>query len=483
MQGSLVNTVNANCPSDGINGFKVRSSRSWFAVAFVLMNLFLLPCFLVRGSMLVSFGSIELHEVFTCLLFFNTLLYSISRQGFFGAISISLYFYFLFMISAILFDYFGISSIRYSTIHLYYPISGETLHTIFFICDCWMLAVLLSLTLLKWDRDNISVPNSPKLEEFATLIVLLIGPLAILMNMSNMFSFANSASAYTETYIEDSSTSILSLARILFRIAIPVYFASMPSGRFKKTCFIVIALFLVTSAFGASRAEALLPAGAALWYLVNCGYRFTFFKTLLLVVVVFIILALAVFIRGSAASWNIIEQIANDSVTFEMMANTLDFGYRISNPHYNLFFLSAWINPILRYFVCPAAFTAGRTVEYVMASFSLDHKIMYAIAPSAFEAGRGFGSSSGLEFYVFAGYIGVILLAFLYFLVISKILSRAKSHRLFIVLSYWWLYALFFSVRGTPLPNLFNLATSVILFILLTLVTSRGSHKKPKVEA
>ncbi len=462
----------------GVQPDSEQKDKTYYPVAALLANLFAFLMLLTNATRIESFGLIELHESFTSILYLNTLLFSIFKRGFFDYISIMLYLMFVFIISNVVFDLFGISSIRTSSIHLYYQIPSSTLHTIFFICDVFLATTAFCIFGLRSTKnDIITVRYNSRLESYTTLLVLILGPLAILYNLQNAVKFIGDSSAYTESYIEDSASSLLSISEILFRSVIPVYLASMPEGKFRRVAFSLIIGFIVCTAFGGSRTRALLPALLLIWYYTSRGNKISRGKILAGVLIGFVLMTLVVTMRGSAASWNIIKQISSDNVVFYMMANTIDYGYLIGDTHHNLYFLSNIINPILRYLVCPNAFTGGRNEMYANASFSLDHKIMYVINPEGFASGRGFGTSTLIEFYEFAGFVGVALLTLLYIYITKNIVFASLHSPLALIVAYWQLQSFFFCSRNSPLPSLLYLFISTFIYFAISFCCS---HKHPE---
>ena len=344
--------------------------------------------------------------------------------------------------------------------------------------ELFLLTVLFMISLKKRRSIIIRINNNPTLERYTTLAVLVLGIPAICEYVLRMIGYAMVSSAYTESYIDDGSTGILSICVMLFRAVIPLYLASMPKGQYKKCCLAVIVVFIISSMFGGSRSTGLIPALFLIWYYVKTGHRVSIARISAFVVPAFIALTLVVSFRGSASSWNVVEQINSDNVAFAMTANALDYRENLVNPRGDTYFISGLVNPIMRYVIKRDAFTGGRNYEYASASFSLDDKVMYAIAPDAFAEGRGFGSSTVLEFYLFAGFVGVVVMTTLYLgasiLLEEKSCGKASS----LIFYYWWFQAVVFSPRATPLPNFFYIVLSFAIFLAITFLYRRGAKVK-----
>ena len=351
----------------------------------------------------------------------------------------------------------------------------------------YLIAVLVYVAIWGNNSKNylgrIEYSNNKDLERCVTVLVLAFGPFAILNNIGNTLQYINSSGAYIGSYIDDGSSSFLSICEIVFRCLIPIYLATLPKGRYKGFFFFFICTFIVCIAFGGSRARALLPAMCLIWYLSVSGFRIKRSQVAILAIAGFVLFTLVSIARGSAASWNLITQIQSDNVVFIMLANVIDYEELISDPHHSLYFLSNLINPILRYLITPDSFINGRNLEYASTSFSLDHKIMYAIAPSEFAAGRGFGSCTALEFYLFGGLLGVLLLGVAYLFCTGIVAGKAMSKPIWFIIAYWWIQAFLFSSRGSAMPDLFYLSTSLILYgVLDWMICSRGSQIGTKLE-
>lgn len=448
----------------------------YFTPLCVLVNLLLLLAIGVAIANKTTVGPIEWHQAVLCLLFFNTTLISVKKFGFADAISMMLYMFFFFLLSNVVFDFFGLSSMRYSRVHLNYRISDDTLLTILVMYELFLLTVLVTALFSKRRPSVIEIRNNPTLERYTTLGVFVLGVPAVCEYALRMVSYAMFSSAYTESYIDDGSTGLLSICVMLFRAIIPLYLASMPKGHFKNYCFALIVVFIVASMFGGSRSTGLIPALFLVWYYVKTGHKVSVARIATFLATAFIALTLVVSSRGSASSWNIVEQINSDNVAFVMTANALDYHDSLANPRGDTYFLSGLMNPIMRYVVDREAFIGGRNYEYANASFSLDDKIMYAIAPNAFAEGRGFGSSAVLEFYLFAGFAGVVVMATLYLWATAFFEGRSYRSSSFLIFFYWWFQAVVFSPRATPLPNFFYVVLSFAIFLVITPLNRR--HRK-----
>lgn len=456
-----------------------KTKNSYYIPGVVLLNIGFVLASFYSLTFKDTISSIEAWELFTCLIYINVTACCIKQKGAFSVVAIMLYMFFIFLLSNVVFDLFGIESMRESSIHLYYEISTETLVTIMAIMVIFLLSIFIA-TSLHPNRRNIviNLPHNDGIEKNAQLMIFVLAPFAILGNLQDAILYSMSSTAYAASYIEDSSTSIYSVCEILLRCLIPVYLVSMPRGKHHKLCYLVILVYVLSLAFGGSRTQAVLPLCFLIWFYLNTGHSFTKKQYLIGGVAIFAIMTAVVFMRGSAASWNLLHQIASDNATFIMIANALDYGDMIENPNNNLYFLSGLINPILRYAVCPEAFVNGRNEEYADTSFSLDHKIMFAIDPSAFAAGRGFGSSVLIEFYLFGGFIGLLILSFVYSKLTLLLETGACKRSLVFILFYWWFQAFIFCPRGTALPNLFNLFVTVGLFAVLYFLSKQLSSKK-----
>lgn len=450
----------------------------YFKPFCILSNLALLISIGIAIANKKTVGLVEWHEAALCVLYLNTVFAAVGKLGFVDAISMMLYMFFLFLLSNVVFDFFGASSMRYSRVHLNYRITDETLLTILIMYELFLLTVLFMISLKKRRSIIIRINNNPTLERYTTLAVLVLGIPAICEYVLRMIGYAMVSSAYTESYIDDGSTGILSICVMLFRAVIPLYLASMPKGQYKKCCLAVIVVFIISSMFGGSRSTGLIPALFLIWYYVKTGHRVSIARISAFVVAAFIALTLVVSFRGSASSWNVVEQINSDNVAFAMTANALDYRENLVNPRGDTYFISGLVNPIMRYVIKRDAFTGGRNYEYASASFSLDDKVMYAIAPDAFAEGRGFGSSTVLEFYLFAGFVGVVVMTTLYLgasiLLEEKSCGKASS----LIFYYWWFQAVVFSPRATPLPNFFYIVLSFAIFLAITFLYRRGAKVK-----
>lgn len=453
--------------------------KSMFAPLLALANIGILAVIVFYFTTKTCISLVEIWQLIVSMCYLNTLCISIKVRGAFDAVSVMLYLFFLFLLSNVVFDLVNFASMRESTIHLYYEISDETLITIMQIMTLFLGVVLFAVcTFPNRTNKKIELSNNEKLEKTTQWMVCILGPLAIFGNILDAASFSLDSSAYTESYVEDSSTSVLSLIEIIFRCLIPVYLVSMPIRNTKKICFTVIVLYIMSTAFGGSRAHALLPLMFLLWYYTKTGHKFTKSQILCGFILLFVLMTCVVFMRGSAASWNIFHQISSDNATMIMIANVLDYGYLIEGPHGNLFFLNAFINPILRYLICPSCFTGGRNEVYADTSFSLDHKIMYAINPEAFAEGRGFGSSALIEFYLFGGFVGLCIMSYIYLRLTQYLESATLKSPVAFMFFYWWFQAFIFSSRGTSLPSLFNIVVSFAIFLFILVMI-----KQPKTEA
>ena len=102
-----------------------------------------------------------------------------------------------------------------------------------------------------------------------------------------------------------------------------------------------------------------------------------------------------------------------------------------------------------------------------VASFSLDHKLMYALAPAAYESGRGFGSNLIAEFWACGGFIGVAILGFLYIWFVHKVEKSSYNNRVIFIFQFYMIQEFIWSPRGTALPNVVFVFISCILFAIL----------------
>lgn len=457
-----------------------------YAVPFVILaNLALLIAIIMAIANKETVGLIECHETLLCILYFNTLLLAIKKYGAFGAFPIMLYMFLFFLLSNVIFDLFGLSSMHYSRVHLNYKISDETLITILVMYELFILAALIVVLFSAKRTTAGEMENNPTLERYATFAVLILGIPSICEYLLRMTSYVMSSAAYAESYIDDGSTSILSICTMLFRAVVPLYLASMPKGRFRKYCFILIVVFIVASMFGGSRSTGLIPLLFLIWYYVKTGHKVSIGKICIFLAVVFAIMTMVTSSRGSASSWNVVEQVNSDNVAFVMTANAIDYQDSLVNPRGNTFFLSGLLNPIMRYAVDHDAFTGGRNYDYAYASYSLDDKVMYAIAPGAFADGRGFGSSAVLEFYLFGGYIGVVVMTLLYLMGTDFFERKSQCSVPMFIFFYWWFQAIVFSPRGTPLPNFFYVALSLLAYFVITLLYRRmkGERLRRRTES
>lgn len=455
-----------------------RAKKSYFVPCLALANILFLAVSICALIPKRAVEEIEVLEIIVCLLYLNITSICIKDRGIFNTISIMLYLFFIFLLSNVVFDLFGIESMRESEIHLYYPISNETLITILIIMLMFLIVVYIaSHSFMNIHSLRINIPHNVRIEKTTQWLILLLFPFAVLGNLIDAISYSVSSTAYAASYIEDSSSSVLSICEMLLRCVIPVYLVSMPKGKHRNVCFAAIVVYIVSLAFGGSRTQAILPLCFLLWYYFNTGHSFSKIQYIAGALILFVAMTFVVMLRGSAASWNLLQQIASDNATFIMMANVIDYGYLIDEPNNNLYFLSGFINPILRYIVCPEAFVNGRNESYADASFSLDHKIMYAIDPNAFAVGRGFGSSALIEFYLFGGFVSLVAMSYIFIYLTRLIEYKACNNPVVFIFFYWWFQSFVFSPRGSALPNLFNVSITFLLFGIAYFIARRPTDK------
>ena len=153
-----------------------------------------------------------------------------------------------------------------------------------------------------------------------------------------------------------------------------------------------------------------------------------------------------------------------------VFANYIDYKFKILNDT-PLYFLSGILQPLARYIFDTGSFLTGRNEIMVAASFSLDHKLMFALEPTAYETGRGFGSNLIAEFWAFGGFFGVAILGFLYIWFVHKVEKISFSNRLVFIFQFYMIQEFIWSPRGTALPNIVFVFISCFLFVIISQIS------------
>lgn len=448
------------------DGFR---TLSIYIVRIIIIAYILLSINKIATNMkLISFLQVVLFGIY--LLDVNK---AIAKKGPLWQGTLFLYAFFLFLLSRIFLDFINVRSMYKSDRFAWYTISEETTSIIMvsyiLFLSCFWIYLTLSRNQAKevYGQRRFKYDSLPALENISGIILLVTLPIGILYEAY----LAITQSRLSFFIIDNDLPSFISLISYVATYTIPVYFSSLPQKENRKTLFILIGLFYLVETLQGSRNIIILFAVFFLWYEISIGKAI---KTRAILIVATALVSLFLFVtyvRESSDYFSndgiIIKILYSAGGTHMVFANFIDYRSSILNdtPFY---FLSGILQPMVRYFLNRGAFVTGRNATMAAASFSMDHKLMYALAPVAYASGRGFGSNVIAEFWACGGYIGVLILGVLYIWLIQKVENASYNNRLVFIFQFYLIQAFIWSPRGTALPNIVSVGISYIIFFALS---------------
>lgn len=447
---------------DGFQNLSIWAVRIVFIIYFLLSVIKLMQEFkLVSILQIAVFG-----------IYIIVLLKSIRKKGPLWEGTIFLYSFFLFLLARIFLDFINVKSMYVSDRYAWYTISEKTTEI---ILTSYIIFLLVFYIVLVFSKEEHSVSygkyrfrygSLPGLEKITGIILMILLPVGIIYKF-----YLNLTQSYLANYqFSGGGPSIVALLSYFAEYTIPVYFCTIPKSRNRKVIFAMVALYYLMQSLQGQRSAILLIAVFFLWYALSVGKIFkartVVFSGSFLVVFTVII----TYIReatGYFSNQNIfVKMLYSAGGTHMVFANYIDYRSRIIND-IPLYFLSGLIQPFNRYFFNRAAFSQGRNAIMAATSFSLDHKLMYALAPAAFESGRGFGSNFITEFWAYGGFLGVIILSFLFLKFVQFVEKKSYRQRIWFIFQFYMLREFIWCPRGTSLPNSVLVLISYIIFFVL----------------
>lgn len=398
---------------------------------------------------------------------------AVTKKGPLWEGSLFLYAFFLFLLSRVFLDFIDVRTMYKSDRFAWYTISEETTsiiltsYIIFLICFYIYLSFTKNQAREIYGIRRFQYGNNPGIENMAGTILLITLPIGIIYEGY----LALTQSRLSSFIIDNSLPSAIAIIAYIATFTIPVYFCSLPEKNNRKIIFILIGLFYLVVTLQGTRSTIILFAAFFLWYELSIG-RAIKTRTIISVAVVLVSLFLVVtFVRESADYFSndgiLVKVLYSAGGTHMVFANFIDYRSQLLNdtPFY---FLSGILQPLVRYIFNRGAFITGRNATMAAASFSMDHKLMYALAPAAYASGRGFGSNLIAEFWACGGFIGVAILGFLYVWFVHKVEKSSYNNRFIFIFQFYMIQEFIWSPRGTALPNVIFVLISYIIFIALS---------------
>ncbi len=448
------------------DGFRILTI--WIVRIMILFYIVLSVLKIATNMQIASFLQVALFGIYLL-----TVKKAVIKRGPLWEGSLFLYAFFLFLLSRVFLDFINVRTMYKSDRFAWYTISEETTVIILVSYIIFLACFYIYLSLTKnqakeiYGRRRFRYANNAALESLSGSILIVTLPIGIIYEVN----LALTQSRLSSFLIDSSLPSFVALIGYVATYTIPVYFCSLPEKKNKKVIFTLSGLLYLIKTLQGSRSSIILFAVFFLWYELGIGKAIKTRTILSLAAILVSLFLVVTYVREASGYFSndgvIVKVLYSAGGTHMVFANYIDYRSQLLNdtPFY---FLSGIIQPFVRYFFNRGAFVTGRNATMAAAAFSMDHKLMYALAPEAYAIGRGFGSNLIAEFWACGGFIGVAVLAILYIWLVCKIERESYHNRIMFILQFYMIQAFIWSPRATALPNIVLVLTSYIIFFAVS---------------
>jgi oligosaccharide repeat unit polymerase len=456
----------------------IKNSIAVQVMAIILQGvLFLLPL------------PIEFYKVNVMILFMYTLCISLfyTRVSLFHPYILFLCTFFLFMLSRVFLDVLGAENFAKNDFFVYHTFSDNVQHKILLLLALTLLFMHLGALLAlkntqKYQDESCHTPTSGKSIKRIALMLFYIGMIPYLLNILTVISYVVQ-NGYTSLYVANEeivANPILKIGDDICALGFYFFLACFPDKKEMKLPVVIFGCLLILSLGIGLRGAIFTQIFTLIAYF---GFRRMMNKKLLAVMLLAIaMLSQAVgqirakkdvsssksliattekFLHSQGTSIMVVGLSVQEKEKLEDVSIFSPLLYMVK---YSL--VAKMLN---------LAPPKGQGEDFIKATKSLDATLAYNVDKTAYLTGNGMGTAMIAEFYVWGGYLGVILGSFgcLYFII--YVFERYKYSTLGMFLLLYVLPSFFFWPRSHPLMLLDNIVRPLLFALII-----QWCSKEPK---
>lgn len=315
---------------------------------------------------------------------------------------------------------------------------------------------------------------------------------------------------YEEFYISFTTQmpAIFRLIIGLYRPSLCLFLATMPK---KKKALLPLILFILTSIpsllIGIRNPLVLNTMFVFLYYYIRHvidgeqhGEKWFGIKEKLILLVTtpsaVILLSLYNYIRSGLSTagmtlwFTLFSFIDKQGVSFDVLCRTAQVFPKIQSLGYRVYTIGPFLdyltnNTFISMLLNKPVIANVNSIEKALSSFSLSHRLSFAVLGEEYLAGHGLGSSFILNAYLDFGIIGILLTGILLGVLMAYMIPLIKRNWIWATMILMGLTSLFFTPRAETFDWLSSLVTPhfwftvILCYVLARLCSKNYSLKKP----
>ena len=442
----------------------------------VIIALILL--FIIQYALSISIN-VEVSKINLLLSYIIIMIYVLKNYSRTHSLIVFLSFYGIFILGHLMLDILFDIPLRQATKWNNYLLSESTYLTINSSYTLSLIGILLGTTYKLRIRNPVKQANKKNILKVVRFLIIVLAPLAIYKLYYDFIQISSGGHYLLYSGLQRSSF-VVRIGWYAVQMLLPILLINVKT---KKQFYNYILLYAAINLFAfmrGSRFLFLIPLIYFAWFY----YKFISTKSINIMYLVMFVITLF-----SLSSLSNYYSKRTTSIRTDMLFSTLDLGGsyyihayyidyydRIDNPSRLLIF-----GPITDYIQrLYDDDIRGHNVERVRKSYSLDHKLTYAVSQNAYLQGRGLGGNFVTEFYAAFGLPSVFIFSIILGIVIIHMERAFMVSDTFKIISWYWIGSLIFMPRSDTLAFVMSSLITLLLYSVIKMFVNLIQDKSQK---
>lgn len=419
---------------------------------------------------------VEISKYYLVFVYISAMAFIIRKYSVNHSLTIFMGTYGIFIMGHVFMDIFFNIPLRLATKWNYYLLSEETYVTVNSSYSLAIIGVILGTSIIKNKLNEVRITKNGAAIKILRYSIIIMAPIAIYKTFIDYQQIVSGGYLTLYSGLVRSSLFVR-LGWYYVVIAMPILLLNITD---KKSFKRYILLYSAINIFGLVRGDRfsfVIPILYFIWFYYKYISKYRMKKQYIVIVVVLI------FLVSSLSNYNskrqvkietdIIHSMLNLGGTYYLHAYYIDYQDQILGPT-KLYFLGPVLDYINRIF---DKSLSGHTRERVINSYSLDHKLTYAVGQSSYLSGRGLGGNYVTELFAIHGIISVLLFSLIIGYYINQFEYMSNNSDIYKIISWYWVSNLFFMSRGSISAFIMGSLLTITLYKIVLIVGTLVEHK------
>ena len=421
--------------------------------------------------------NVEVSKYNLLLSYIVIMIYALKKYSRTHSLIIFLSFDGIFVLGHLMLDILFDIPLRQATKWNNYLLSENTYLTINSSYTLSLIGILIGTTLKIEIKKSFKQVNKNSVLKVVRFLIYVLAPLAIYKLYYDFIQISSGGHYLLYSGLQ-RSPFVFRISWYVVQMLLPILLINIKT---KKEFYNYILLYSAINMFAflrGSRFLFLIPLIYFVWFY----YKFISDKDIKISYLVIFVITL--FSLSSISNYY---SKRTTSIRTDILFSTLDLGGSYYIHGYYIDFYDAIINPSRLLIFGPVTDyiqrlydddIRGHNYERVRKSYSLDHKLTYAVSQNAYLQGRGLGGSYVTEFYAAFGLLSVFIFSIILGFVIIHMETAVMVSDSYKIISWYWIGSLAFMPRSDTFAFMMSSLITLLLYSMIKIFVNLIQSKR-----